>query len=161
MDVQDEELLRFWEYLSSYKVRYIMIGGFATRFHGFNRTTDDLDIWLEDTTVNRQNLRNVFKALGYGDMPAIETMEFVAGWTSINIGNIKLDILTSMKGLENMSFEECLGHASIANLDNIEIPFLHINQLILNKKTVNRPKDQIDVIELEKIKKIRDEDKPV
>lgn len=28
-----------------------------------------------------------------------------------------------------------------------------------NKKVVNRPKDQIDVIELEKIRKIREEEK--
>ena len=27
MDIYDEDLLRFWEYLSRYKVRYIMIGG--------------------------------------------------------------------------------------------------------------------------------------
>jgi hypothetical protein len=32
---------------------------------------------------------------------------------------------------------------------------LSINHLIANKKAVNRSKDQIDVIELEKIKKIR------
>ena len=34
------------------------------------------------------------------------------------------------------------------------VPFLHINHLIQNKKVVNWPKDQIDVMELEKIKKI-------
>jgi hypothetical protein len=50
MDILDEDLLRFWECLSRYKVNYIMVGGFATRFHGFNRNTDDVDLWLEDTT---------------------------------------------------------------------------------------------------------------
>jgi hypothetical protein len=88
MDLLDEELIRFWRTLNEQGVRYIMVGGFATRFHGFNRSTDDLDIWLEDS-----------------------------------------------------------------------IPFLHINHLIENKKVVNRPKDQIDVIELEKIRKIREEEK--
>jgi len=47
--------------------------------------------------------------------------------------------------------------ASIADLDGILVPFLHINQLIANKKAVNRPKDQIDVLELEKIKNIRED----
>jgi hypothetical protein len=36
--------------------------------------------------------------------------------------------------------------------------FLHINHIIVNKKVVNRPKDQIDVVDLEKNRKIRDED---
>jgi hypothetical protein len=47
--------------------------------------------------------------------------------------------------------------ASIADIEGTRIPFLHINHLIANKKIVNRPKDQIDVIELEKIRKIREE----
>ena len=47
--------------------------------------------------------------------------------------------------------------AKIATIENIKIPFLHINHLIANKKAVNRPKDQIDVIELEKIKLLRKE----
>jgi hypothetical protein len=159
MDMLDDELLRFWQSLNQSNVRYIMIGGFATRFHGFNPATEDLDIWLDDTLQNRKNLRVAFKNLGYGDIPSLETMQFVPGWTKFNIGQmIELDILTSMKGLEDTTFDECLQQASIAELDGISIPFLHINQLILNKKAVSRPKDQIDVIELEKIKKIREEE---
>jgi len=158
MDVFDDELLRFWRSLDNNKVRYIMVGGFATRFHGFNRNTDDIDIWLEDTIDNSQNLRKSFIDLNFGDFPAIETTDFVPGWTSFFLdGLIELDIMTSMKGLENITFSECLNMASVAEIDSIAIPFLHINQLIANKKAINRPKDQIDVLELEKIKKLRDE----
>ena len=158
MDILDDELLNFWRTLNNNEVKYIMVGGFAIRFHGFNRNTDDIDIWLDDTFQNRKNLRKSFKELGYGDFPSIETMEFVPGWTSFYIGQaIELDIMTTMKGLENYTFTECMDIASIADLDGIIVPFLHINQLIANKKAVNRPKDQIDVLELEKIKKIREE----
>ena len=154
----NDELLRFWKFLNEHKVRYIMVGGFATRFHGFNRNTDDLDMWLEDTIENRKNLRTSFSELGYGDYSSLETMPFVPGWTSFYIGGgIELDIMTTMKGLENLSFSECLNMASIADLEGIEVPFLHINHLIENKKIVNRPKDQVDVIELEKIRKFREE----
>ncbi len=158
MDILDDELLKFWRSLNNRHVRYIMVGGFATRFHGFNRNTDDLDLWLDDTLENRKNLRQSFIDLGYGNFPSLETMEFVPGWTSFYIGNmIELDIMTTMKGLEKHSFDECFNMASIAELDVIQVPFLHINQLIANKKAVNRAKDQIDVIELEKIKNIRDQ----
>lgn len=157
MDMLDDELLRFWKALNDNNVRYIMVGGFATRFHGFNRNTDDLDMWLEDTLENRKNLRKSFQILGYGDFSSLEMMQFVPGWTNFYIGSgIELDIMTSMKGLENITFSECLNMASIANLEGVSVPFLHINHLIENKKIVNRPKDQIDVIELEKIRKIRE-----
>lgn len=156
MDVLDEELLQFWKTLNANHVRYIMVGGFATRFHGFDRTTDDIDMWLDDTVENRKNLRKSFKDLGYGDFSSLEMMQFVPGWTNFYIGSgIELDIMTEMKGLEGYSFNECLSKASIADLEGIPVPFLHINHLIDNKKAVNRPKDQLDVLQLEKIQQLR------
>ncbi len=65
--------------------------------------------------------------------------------------------MTTMKGIENISFEQAFEQVTLATINNIQVPFLHINQLIANKKAVNRPKDQLDVIELEKIKKLRKE----
>jgi hypothetical protein len=157
MDVLDEALIKFWQALNENKVRYIMVGGFAIRFHGFNRNTDDLDMWLEDTPDNRKRLRTAFQQLGYGDFSSFETMQFVPGFSSIRIvGGIELDIMSKMKGLEQYSFDECLQVASIADLSGVQIPFLHINHLIQNKKVVNRPKDQVDVIELEKIRSLRE-----
>ena len=154
----DEELTKFWKTLNQNGVRYIMVGGFATRFHGFNRSTDDLDMWLEDTIENREKLRKSFEDLGYGDFPSLKTMQFVPGWTNFYIGSgIDLDIMTSMKGLEGIPFSKCFDMASIADLEGVEVPFLHINHLIENKRIVNRPKDQVDVIELEKIRRIREE----
>lgn len=151
------QLLALWKCLNQCGVRYIMVGGLATTLHGFSRTTEDVDIWLEDTPANRQCLRAAFNCSGYGDVPALETMEFIPGWTSFYIAKgIELDIMTSMKGLEELTFAECLEQASVADIDGVTIPFLHINQLIANKKAVNRPKDQIDVMELEKIRKVRE-----
>lgn len=81
-----------------------------------------------------------------------ETIEFMPGWVDFYIGNgIVLDILINMKGLEKYSFIDCLAASSLAKITHLQIPFLHINHLIENKKAVNSPKDKIDIIELEKI----------
>ncbi|TAL40691.1 MAG: hypothetical protein EPN92_14225 [Chitinophagaceae bacterium] len=158
MDLLDENLLSFWRKLNDNSVRYIMVGGFAVRFNGFNRNTEDIDMWLDDTIENRKCLRKSFRELKYGDYPSIENMKFVPGWTNFYISfGVELDIMTSMKGLEGHSFDECLKQAMIADLDGVRVPFLHINHLLANKKAVNRPIDQLDVIELEKIKKFREE----
>ena len=85
-------------------------------------------------------------------------MQFVAGWTNFYIGGyIVLNMLVSMKGLEGFTFEECRRLASEADIEDLKVPFLHINQLITNKKAVNRGKDKIDVMELEKIIELRRE----
>jgi hypothetical protein len=154
MDVLDEELLKFWQSLNEHNVRFIMVGGLATRFHGYNRVTDDLDMWVENTLENRMNLRKAFTALKYGDFPSIETMRFVPGWTTFYAAGVELDIMTEMKGLEHLSFDECYDISPVANLEGVAVHFLHINHLIENKKVVNRPKDQLDVIYLEKIREL-------
>jgi hypothetical protein len=157
MDVFDEQLLSLWKTLNSNNVKYIMVGGFATMLHGFSRNTNDIDLWLEDTKANRKNLRKAFFELGYGDYESLETIEFIPGWTTFYAAGVVLDIMTQMKGLENLSFESCFKMASKADVEGVKIPFLHINHLIENKKAINRPKDQIDVMELEKIKNIKGE----
>lgn len=157
MDIFDEEILNFWKALQTHHVDYIMVGGYATNLHGFQRFTGDMDIWLRDTPDNRKALRKTFQSCGIGDFPMIERMQFVPGWTEFHLNNgLRLDIMTEMKGLEKYTFDECMQMASIADIDNVKIPFLHINQLIENKRVVNRPKDQIDVEALEQIKKLRD-----
>ncbi|HET6255808.1 MAG TPA: hypothetical protein VFE32_17155 [Puia sp.] len=155
MDIFDEEILRFWAALQECNVRYIMVGGYATNLHGYQRYTGDMDIWFDDTPDNRQRLRKAFMNCGMGDLHMVETIQFVPGWVDFRLMNgLRLDILVDMKGLEGYSFNECLEMASVAEIDGVEIPFLHINQLIANKKAVNRPKDQIDVIELERIRNL-------
>ncbi|MGI8600465.1 MAG: hypothetical protein ACR2KB_14530 [Chitinophagaceae bacterium] len=158
MDVFNIELVKFWNCLNQNNVRYIMVGGVATNFNGYQRATDDVDLWLEDTIDNRKNLRKAFIDCEMGDYELLERIQFVPGWTSFRLNNgLPLDIMTTMKGLETFSFNECLQNAIVAEIENIKVPFLHINHLIANKKAVNRLKDQLDVIYLEKIKQLRDD----
>lgn len=158
MDILDDMFINFWMILNRSEVKYIVVGDYASCFHGFNHITNIVDLWLMDTIENRKKLRKAFKELGQGDLVSLETIQFVPGCSSFQIGpGIEVDIMTSMKGLEHFTFEECLAKASLADLEGVVVPFLHINHLIENKKMVNRPKDQIDVSALERIKKIREQ----
>ncbi|MBX3239413.1 MAG: nucleotidyltransferase [Chitinophagaceae bacterium] len=158
MDIFDEVILNFWRALQNNAVRYIMVGGYAANLHGYHRFTGDIDIWLEDTALNRQRLEAAFIECGMDNYPMLDNIQFVPGWADFHLLNgLRLDIIVNMKGLEEYSFDESLEMAAIATIDDVKVPFLHINQLIANKRSVNRPKDQIDVIELEKIKKIMEE----
>lgn len=158
MDIFDTEIISFWKSLQQNDVRFIMIGGFATNLHGYQRYTGDMDIWIQDTKPNRKNLRKAFAEYGLGDFELLEQITFVAGWTDFYLNNgLKLDIITDMKGLDEYSFDDCYKLASLAEIENVQVPFLHINHLIQNKKSVGREKDQLDVKYLEIIKKLREE----
>jgi hypothetical protein len=157
MENLDNELVDFWKSLNEWNVAYLMIGGFAVNLHGFPRTTGDIDIWLKDEAGNRRNLGKALTKFGY-DENAFDDIDFVPGWTDFYIGSgLRLDIITTMAGLENISFDEALSEATIAEIVDVKVPFVNIDQLIRNKKATNRPKDIIDVIELEKIRKLLDE----
>ncbi len=158
MDILDDEILKLWQLLNKHEVKYIMIGGFATNLHGFSRTTADIDLWIKDTIENRRQLKLVLNEFELGEFENIETMNFLPGWTSINLSSgFELDIMTEIKGFEKQDFDKCYDISPTAIIQEIPIKFLHINQLIQAKKATARPKDLLDVIELEKLKNKRAE----
>jgi len=51
------------------------------------------------------------------------------------------------------TFRECFRNKTILDIKNVKIPFISLEDLILTKKTSNRPKDIEDIEELKKISK--------
>lgn len=60
--------------------------------------------------------------------------------------------MTTVKGLESLTFDECYNMAVVAEIEGVPVRFLHYDHLIASKKAANRLKDQLDVQELEKIR---------
>ena len=148
------QILEIWKYFSSCNVKYLTIGGFAVNIYGYGRNTGDIDIYIEDTIENRKNLRIALQKLGIGDFENILTMQFIPGWTDFSLNfNLRLDIMTSVTGLENKTFQQLLDKAYITTINEIPVYFIDYENLIIAKKATNRPKDILDIEELEKINK--------
>jgi len=155
----ESQIIEVWKYFSLNNVKYLTIGGFAVSIYGYGRNTGDIDIYIDDSIENRENLRIALKQLGIGDFENIKTMQFIPGWTDITLNfNLRLDIMTSVKGLEDTTFEQLLEKAYIKEISGVPIYFLDYENLIKAKKAANREKDLLDIAELEKINKISDED---
>jgi hypothetical protein len=153
----DVELLNIWKTFSNHNLRYIMIGGLASVFYGSTSGLQELkaDVWIEDTLKNRKALRAAINELKIGDFEQLETLEFITEFTTIYVNQfITLDLYTDLKFHTKKDFDDCYQMSRVANIDGIKIPFLHINQLIQEKKANNRPKDLLDIEELEKIQKL-------
>ncbi len=149
-----EEIINIWKIFEDKNVKYIIIGGFAVNIYGYTRNTGDLDILIEDTQENRKNLRKAFIEIGIGDFESIETMEFIPGWTDFTLFfGLRLDVMTSIKGLENIPFQELLDKATKVIMGNVAVNFIDYDNLIIAKKAANRLKDQLDLEELNKINK--------
>lgn len=148
----NEQIIQVWKHLLENKVNYLTIGGFAVNIYGYGRNTGDIDIYIEDTLTNRKNLRSAISKMGLGDFESINTMQFIPGWTDFTLNfKFRLDIMTTVKGLENKPFVELLENATIIEIENVKVFFLDYKNLIIAKKASNRPKDILDIEELEKI----------
>jgi hypothetical protein len=158
MDVQDEEILNFWRVLQKYRVKYIMVGGFATNLHGFSRMTADLDIWIQGNALNKKAFFHALLELELVDEHFNDNeMQFVPGYTSFYFSSgFTLDVMEFMQGFEASEFDFCYEKASELTIEGITIRVLHLNHLIAAKEASNRPKDIIDVIELKKIRDSHD-----
>jgi len=152
----NNQIVEIWKYLAINKVKYLTIGDLAASIYGYYRNEGIIDIYIEDTISNRENLQEALKQSGIGDFENMNTMQFVPGWTDITLNfNLRLDIMTSVKGLENKSFTALLEKANIIDIDGIPVCFLDYDSLIIAKKAANRPKDLLDIEELEKLNRNR------
>jgi hypothetical protein len=47
MKVFDDYTRDILEQLNNYKVEYLVVGGYAVNFHGYSRSTGDIDLWIK------------------------------------------------------------------------------------------------------------------
>ena len=111
-----------------------------------------MTLWRTEKTF-----RKAVQEQGSGDYDVIESMQFVPEWTDFQLNfGFKVDGMTSIKRFDNMVFEECYPYAVIAEIEKLPVRFLHFNHIITCKKATARPKDLLDVEELEKIRKLKE-----
>jgi len=97
MDLLDKELLFFFTCAQKNKLRYMIIGGYAVNYYGYNRNTGDLDIWMAPTNENKLAFIQTLRCMNYSQTelaPLIEedfTQPFV---TSISGNGPSIDFLT-------------------------------------------------------------------
>ena len=54
------DFIEFLKLLRAHEVEYLLVGGYAVGFHGYPRTTNDLDVWVSPTPENARRLVSAF-----------------------------------------------------------------------------------------------------
>jgi predicted nucleotidyltransferase len=151
-----EEHQQMLSALVEHKVNFILIGGYAVIHYGYERTTGDMDIWLQLSNENRDKFVNALADFGITDdgLERLRQTEFNKPLQAIHIGEPprSIDFLTL---ISNVKFEDALANVNYFQLENIEVPVIDYNNLILSKLTSNRLKDKADIEELQRINKYR------
>ena len=142
MQLVNETFQKFLSLLNSHDVEYLVIGGYAVNFYGYSRYTADLDIWVNRTQKNFTKLIDALEQFGYKTDALVAKDISKPLIFSLGEQPFCIEILSGVVGLQ---FEEVYPRRNFLISEGIEIPFIHLNDLKVNKLLSGRHKDLDDL----------------
>lgn len=140
MNIFNDDFQDFICSLNKYQVEYMLVGGYAVIIRGYSRSTGDMDIWVNKSASNFNQLQLAITTFGLPSIAIPKDHFFSNQFDVFSFGKppYAIKILTEVKGLE---FEKAYLQSTIEIVDQIEVRVIHINQLIEAKKAAGRNKD--------------------
>jgi len=91
----------FLRLLTSKGVRYLLVGGYAVAWHGYPRSTQDLDIWIDVDGANAEAVVEAIREFGF-DTPNLTRELFLEKGRIVRMGHppIRIEVMTSVSGLD-------------------------------------------------------------
>ncbi len=124
-------------------VRYLVLGGYAVNFHGYHRSTKDIDLWIALDPANAQRVSSALQAFGFpADAVPPEKFTVKGDIHSFGRAPFRVDILSNPDGVD---FEACYSRRVERELDGVTIPWIALEDLKVNKLTSNRNQDRADL----------------
>jgi len=149
-----EDITEFLYLLYKYSVKYIIVGGEAVLYYGHSRLTGDIDIFYQNTIENVEKLYSALSEFWGNDIPGIKDKSELMEPGIIFQFGVPPNRIDLMNQIENVTFEEAYVNKNEASIfyknSAISIYYIGIKELIKNKSTMMRPKDQEDLKYLKK-----------
>ncbi len=137
------EFLRVFKALNECDVDYILIGGVAMVIHGYERLTQDIDLFIKCDRSNIANLRDALNSI-YNDKSIDEiTFEDLRNYSVIRYGpsdEFCIDLLTCIG--EAFSYDDI--EQEVVEYDGVKIKIATPKSLYEMKKNTLREKDKTD-----------------
>lgn len=155
--------------LEKRRVKYLVIGGIAVNFHGYDRVTGDLDLFVGLDEENLKKFIGAVKSLGWRPRLPVSLEDFTdskkrksrikeKGMKVFSIYNPKkeaehVDIMTETY----LDFDKAYKNKKMISANNIKISLASIPDLIRLKKIAGRERDKIDIMALKEIQELNRE----
>lgn len=143
------DIVEFLFLLNKYKVKYLIVGGEAVIYYGHARLTGDIDIFY---SRGKENCLNLFKALNEfwdADIPGVGNKEELQKKGAIFQFGLPPNRIDLINEIEKVQFEEAYENRIEDKIKHKRISFsifyIGLNDLIKNKRAVNRSKDKEDL----------------
>lgn len=138
-----QDFKEFLKLLTLNNVEYLLVGGYAVAHYGYPRATGDMDIWIAVNETNALKISNVIIEFG---MPKeiVDKKMFLVKDKVIRMGNppVRIEVITGVSGLD---FDNCYSRKVTADIDELSVYIISLNDLKINKKAAGRHKDLDDL----------------
>lgn len=154
--------------LQTAEVDFVLVGGLAVQLHGYMRMTYDVDLVLAMNDENLAKFIEVAKSQGLAPVipvpiDSLKNAALIDQWhrekgmlafalREPSVAGSVIDVLVR----PDVSFERLSAEATEAQFMGKSIRIASIDHLLEMKRIANRPKDQLDIAALEKIKRGED-----
>jgi hypothetical protein len=134
-----EDFREFLRLLSEVEAEYLLVGGYAVGYHGYPRTTADMDVWVAVSPDNASRLVEACVRFGMQD-PILTPELFLQHGKIIRMGvpPMRIEIHTAIDGVE---FQECFAAREVAIIDDVPVDVISLHHLRLNKRASGRHRD--------------------
>ena len=136
----------FLRLLSSHRVEYLLIGGYAVGYHGYPRPTGDMDVWIAVSSLNAARVVAALVEFGFRaeDVP-VALFAQAGKIVRMGIPPMRLEILTTISGVD---FAACYARRVPLEVDGVVVNLIGLDDLKANKKASGRHKDLNDLEQL-------------
>ncbi len=155
MNVFDDYTRALLSAFHQHKVLFLVVDGYAVNYYGYRRTTGDIDLWIKPDNANKANVIKALDELSIDKdvLSELENMDFTQH-LAFHDGEppFRIDFMTYISGID---FEEAYLQKKDAVIDDLPVPFIHLNHLVLSKLNTGRLKDADDIEQLQKISRLK------
>jgi predicted nucleotidyltransferase len=142
-----DPLLLVCSLLNKHGARYFVIGGQACILHGLVRTTEDVDILIQD---DEDNFRSVIA--GLSELPDGVARELTCEDLRDNVvvkvaDEVEVDV---SKSAWTVSYADALSDSLTTEIEGVKVPYIGLKQLIQSKQTY-REEDRGDLLRLKRL----------
>lgn len=122
------------------KVEYLIIGGYAVVYHGYPRSTGDLDIWISNAPENAYRTVEALEEFGFSC--SIDILLQDNQVARMGTAPLRIEVLTTIDGVK---FSDCYSTRVTADVDGVEANLISLPCLKENKRASGRSKDVTDL----------------
>lgn len=133
----------FLELLNDRDVKYLLIRRYSVGYHGYPRTTADMNVWVAIGTEKAEKLVTVFNKFGIHS-DEVDPSLFMNPGNIVRMGMapIRIEVLNDIDGVE---FHDCFARSSTVDMDGIPVTLISPTDLRANKLASGRHKDLDDL----------------